>query len=123
MRPSTQGQYEHVWKTFCEFCHSHNPSGVNNDLIISFFDHLITSKRLKVKTLLSYRSALINPLKCGFDFDITNDIISETLRGMANLHTEPRYRAPDWSLDLVLQYILDNRENKSLLFISRKTLL
>ena len=122
VRSSTQNQYEHVWKTFGNFCHSHNFSRVNNDLIISFFDHLIRVKGLRVKTLLSYRSALIDPLIHGFDYDITNDIISKSLRGMSNLNPEPRYRAPDWSLDLVLQYILDNKDNKSLLFMTRKTL-
>ena len=71
---------------------------------------------------MSYKSALIDPLKYGFDFDITNDIITKSLRGMANLYPEPRYRTPDWSLDLVLQYIVDNKDNKSLLFTTIKTL-
>ena len=55
--------------------------------------------------LLSFRSALINPLKCGFDFWHHKWYNLQTLRGMANLHTEPRHRAPDWSLNLTLQYI------------------
>ena len=116
VRPSTRNQYEHVWKVFCEFCHSHSCSGVSNDLIISFFDHLIKNKKLRAKTLLSYKCALIDPLKYGFNFDINNDIIAKSLRGIANLHPEPRCRAPDWSLDLVLQYLIENKNNKSFFF-------
>ena len=122
VRTSTQSQYEHVWKVFCQFCHSKDFSKVTDNLIISFFDHLIRIKGLKAKTLLSYKSALIDPLKYGFNFDITNDIITKSLRGMANLYPETRYRAPDWSLDLVLQYIVHNNHDNSLLFNTRKTL-
>ena len=41
---------------------------------------------------------------------------------MANLHPAVPYRAPDWSLDLVLQFVIDNKDNTSVLFLSRKTL-
>ena len=68
---------------------------------------------LKAKKLLSFKS--IDLLNYGFNFDITNDIISKSLRGMANLHPEPRYRAPDGALNLSLHYIIDNKDNKSLL--------
>ena len=96
-------------KFFFYFCHSNNYTGVTDNLIISFLDHLLKNKGLKAKTLLSYKSARIDPLKCGFDFDITNDLIAKSLKGMAKLYPEPRYRAPDWSLDLVFQYIIDNK--------------
>ena len=79
-------------------------------------------KKLKVKTLLTYKSALVDPLKYGFNYDITNDIVLKCLKGMANLHPAEPYRPLDWSLDVVLQYIIDDKDNTSVLFLSRKTL-
>ena len=49
-------------------------------------------KKLKVKTLLTYKSALIDPLKYGFGYDISNDIVLKCLKGMANLHLAEPYR-------------------------------
>ena len=49
-------------------------------------------------------------------------MVLKCLKGMANLNPPTPYRPPDWSLDLVLQYILDNKDNNSLLFLSCKTL-
>ena len=41
---------------------------------------------------------------------------------MTNLNPAVPYRPPDWLLGLVLQYILDNKNDNSVLFLSRKAL-
>ena len=80
------------------------------------------AKNLKVKILLSYKRALIDPLKYGFDNYITNEYIIKCLKGMSILSPGSCCRPPDWSMELVLQLILDNYDNNSLLFHTQKTL-
>ena len=61
----------------------------------------------QVKTLQAYKSALVDPLKYGFNYDIINHIVLKCFKGMAYLNPSVPYRSPDWSLDVVLQYIID----------------
>ena len=65
-----------------------------------------------MKTRLSYKSALVDPLKYGFNYNITNDIVLKCLKGMANLNPAVPYRPPDWSQDVVLQHMIDNKEQQ-----------
>ena len=51
---SPQNQYNHAWKVFCQFCQTSSSNIISDNLIISFFDHLLKNKNLKVITLLTY---------------------------------------------------------------------
>ena len=64
----------------------------------------------------------MDPLKFRSDFDISYEFISKSLKGMSSLNPEARYRTPYWSMDLVLQFIIDNKNNNSLLLHTQKTL-
>ena len=122
VRPSTQKQYNHAWKVFCKFCKTSNSNLISDNLIISFFDFLLKDKNLRVNTLQAYKSALVDPLKYGFNYNIPNEIVLKCFKGMANLNPAVPIWVPDWSLDAVLQYLIDNKNNSSPLFLTRKTL-
>ena len=74
VRPSTQKQYTHAWKILGKFCKTSNANLISVNLIISFFDFLLKDKNPRVNTLQAYKSALVDPLKYGFHYNITNDI-------------------------------------------------
>ena len=122
IRDSTQNQYERVWKTFCSYCRRFNVTCINDNTILGFFNFLLNVKQLKVATLISYRSALIDPLNFGFNYNVNNILLNKLLKGMANSFPSVPTRAPDWNLNKVLKYISDNSKSNNIYFNAQKVL-
>ena len=122
IRKSTLSQYERVWKHFCNYLRINKVSFIDDNIILRFFHHLLIDRKLKVSTLIAYKSALIDPLHYGFKYNVNNTLVHKLLKGMALTYPNQPVRSPDWSLNKVLLFIHNNVDNNNIYFNAQKSL-
>ena len=99
---STQNQYGSVWNKWIKFVQKHKPTQINMDFCLSFIRDLF-DEGLASTTINSYKSALTQPVKFGFNIDLDSDIFNRAVKAAGRQRPAPPPKPITWSLGKVLE--------------------
>ena len=111
LRASSLRQYESVWKAFQRFCISQRDLVFNLDLVLRFLVFVFQKRGFQVATIASFKSALVEPLRAGFNLDLGDRLFTSLLRSMWLKHLGLPVVERKWDLDLVLGYLASGQLN------------
>ena len=70
LRTSSYNQYESVWKKFKSYARRRQPHPINLELVSNFLNFCFEETGWQVRTLMSYKSALAEPLEEAFGVNL-----------------------------------------------------
>ena len=119
---STQRQYNSSWKKWVAYVHRQQPTSISLDFCISFFKHL-HDEGLAPLTITSYKSALTQPIRYGFNIELNSDLFNKIPKSCAKQRPAPQTKPISWSLNKVLDLAssIDN-ESAELSLLLGKTI-
>ena len=107
-RSSTLSNYEGCWKTFQAFIRDRPDEDISLSLVTSFLDYLFETKGLGAKTVLGYRVALSEPLRLGFNLDLSSDIFKKLARAQFLARPPSKKLVPNWDVSPILEKLASN---------------
>ena len=122
LRHSSANQYESIWSAWVEFVRRLNPPTVSAETVLSFCISLFERQRLAVNTILSYKSALKEPLLRGFGVDVSSQDFNFLSRSFALRRPAAPARFPAWSLNSVLNLLVTQNFAASIPLLLEKAL-
>ena len=122
LRHSSTNQYESIWSTWLDFVRKQNPQSISAETVLSFCISLFEVQKLAVSTILSYKSALKEPLLRGFGVDVSSQDFNFLSRSFALRRPAASTRFPSWSLNSVLDILVDRNFASSTPLLLEKTL-
>ena len=110
VRPSSSKIYDGKWQTFVRWCSQNKvqePTSISRSELADFFVYLFEEKKLEVRTISGYRSAINRVLRLYGHSDIAQDVFINSL--FSNFYLErPISRGseyPKWDLTVVLDLL------------------
>ena len=127
-RPSTQRQYQSIWKKFLEFLSLNRIShqDVTVYVVMNFLSHQFIHMSRAYRTVAAYKCALAHPLWTNFGIPLDDPSLDLYMRGIFNLHPPRPADMPAWSLNMLLEFLASEHfeplYSKSLITVTQKTL-
>ena len=127
-RPSTQRQYQAIWKKFLEFLSLNRIShqDVTVYVVMNFLSHQFIHMSRAYRTVAAYKCALAHPLWTNFGIPLDDPSLDLYMRGIFNLHPPRPADMPAWSLNMLLEFLASEHfeplYSKSLITVTQKTL-
>ena len=87
LRTSSRNQYESTWKLFVDFIRIKKPEQMSENLVLEFFTHQFQQAGRKPATIRTYKSALEQPLKWGFDIQLREEVLHRHSKGNGSAET------------------------------------
>ena len=123
LRHSSAKQYESTWSQWTTFLHGRRPSSISKETVLSFCIFLFEEKQIAVRTIMTYKSALKEPLLRGFGVDVSSDDFTSLVKAFSLKRPAAPSRFPTWSLDNVLDILhSENYNTANISLLLEKTL-
>ena len=105
LRESTINQYQSSWKTFCSWFREENHITCSLNEVLSFLNYLLKVKKYASATIVTYKSALADPLSLGFGIDFSSQWLSKATAALYKIKPVLPQTRVSWSLQKTLETI------------------